>query len=86
MTPQGAFAAGRPGLWTVTTVWQFGMPVVPPALAALVRQQKLIPPTNGQPFTHYMCMTKEEAGGSPTDAETRKAARSPEVRAFCDDV
>ncbi|SDE41706.1 DNA helicase IV [Blastococcus fimeti] len=29
---------------------------------------------------------KEEAGGSPTDAETRKAARSPEVRAFCDEV
>jgi hypothetical protein len=29
---------------------------------------------------------KEEAGGSPTDAETRKAARSPEVREFCDAV
>ncbi|SDC19655.1 DNA helicase IV [Geodermatophilus telluris] len=29
---------------------------------------------------------KEEAGGSPTDAETRRAARSPEVRAFCDAV
>ncbi|TKJ18948.1 AAA family ATPase [Blastococcus sp. CCUG 61487] len=29
---------------------------------------------------------KEAAGGSPTDAETRKAARSPEVRAFCDEV
>jgi hypothetical protein len=29
---------------------------------------------------------KEEAGGSPTDAETRKAARSAEVRAFCDEV
>ncbi|MCW2584476.1 MAG: uncharacterized protein JWQ53_3266, partial [Klenkia sp.] len=27
---------------------------------------------------------KEAAGGSPTDAETRTAARSPEVRAFCD--
>ncbi|WP_231486758.1 HelD family protein [Candidatus Blastococcus massiliensis] len=27
---------------------------------------------------------KEAAGGSPTDAETRRAARSPEVRAFCD--
>ncbi len=26
----------------------------------------------------------EEAGGSPSDAETRRAARSPEVRAFCD--
>jgi DNA helicase IV len=29
---------------------------------------------------------KEEAGGSPDDAETRRAARSVEVRAFCDDV
>src|SRR4051812_23096696 len=29
---------------------------------------------------------KEEAGGSPTDTETRRAARSPEVRAFCDEV
>jgi DNA helicase IV len=29
---------------------------------------------------------KEEAGGSPTDAETARAARSAEVRAFCDDV
>ncbi|SDF75193.1 DNA helicase IV [Blastococcus aurantiacus] len=29
---------------------------------------------------------KEAAGGSPTDAETRRAARSPEVRAFCDEV
>src|SRR3954466_4501916 len=29
---------------------------------------------------------KEEVGASPTDAETRRAARSPEVRAFCDEV
>ena len=29
---------------------------------------------------------KEEAGGSPTDAETARAARSAEVRAFCDEV
>ena len=29
---------------------------------------------------------KEAAGGSPTDAETRRAARSPEVQAFCDAV
>jgi hypothetical protein len=29
---------------------------------------------------------KEEAGGSPTDAETARAARSAEVRAFCDQV
>ncbi|MGY1822380.1 HelD family protein [Geodermatophilus sp. SYSU D00079] len=28
----------------------------------------------------------EEAGSSPTDAETRRAARSPEVRASCDAV
>jgi DNA helicase IV len=28
---------------------------------------------------------KEEAGGSPTDAETRRCARSVEVRAFCDE-
>jgi hypothetical protein len=28
----------------------------------------------------------EEAGGSPPDAETRRAARSPEVRGFCDAV
>jgi hypothetical protein len=29
---------------------------------------------------------KEEAGGSPTDAETRRTARSAEVRGFCDAV
>src|SRR4051794_17953648 len=29
---------------------------------------------------------KELAGGSPTDVETRRAARSAEVRAFCDEV
>ncbi|TQN40999.1 DNA helicase IV [Blastococcus colisei] len=29
---------------------------------------------------------KEEGGGSPTDAETRRAARSAEVRDFCDAV
>ena len=29
---------------------------------------------------------KEAAGGSPTDAETRRATRSPEVRDFCDAV
>jgi DNA helicase IV len=28
----------------------------------------------------------EEAGGSPSDAETRRAARGAEVRAFCDEV
>jgi len=64
IVPQGASAAGKPGLWTVTTSWQFGMPIVPPAVAALVRQQKLNPPANGQPFIHYMCMTPSEANGS----------------------
>jgi hypothetical protein len=29
---------------------------------------------------------KEEAGASPSDAETRRAARSDKVRTFCDDV
>jgi DNA helicase IV len=29
---------------------------------------------------------KEETGGSPSDGETRRAARSTEVRAFCDEV
>jgi DNA helicase IV len=29
---------------------------------------------------------KEEAGGSPSDAETRRTARSAEVRAFCGEV
>lgn len=64
MASPSAWAAGKAGLWTMTTNWQFGMRVVPPAIAALVRQQKLIPPTNGQPFTHYMCMTGAEADGS----------------------
>ena len=64
IVPQSALAAGKAGLWTVTTTWQFGMPIVPPAVAALVRQQKLKPPANGQPFIHYMCMTPSEASGS----------------------
>ena len=64
VVPKGALAAGKPGLWTVTTTWQFGMRIVPPAVAALVRQQRLKPPTNGQPFIHYMCMTPSEANGS----------------------
>jgi hypothetical protein len=59
-----AWAAGKPGLWTVTTTWQFGMPRVPPALVALARLQRLKPPVTGQPFTHHMCMTKDEADGS----------------------
>ena len=62
-TPQ-AWAAGKEGLWTVTTIWQFGMPRVPPALVALARQQALKPPVTGQPFIHHMCMTEYEADGS----------------------
>jgi DNA helicase IV len=34
----------------------------------------------------YARRMKEAGGGSPTDAETRRAARSAEVRAFCDAV
>jgi Protein of unknown function (DUF3617) len=63
LTPQ-AWAAGKPGLWTVTTTWQFGMKLVPPALMALARQQGLKPPVTGQPFLHHMCMTVDEADGS----------------------
>src|SRR5262249_20117783 len=58
-----AFAAGRAGLWTVTTTYQFGMQNVPPALVALARQQGLRPPVSGQPFTHHICMTEYEADG-----------------------
>lgn len=61
---QGAFAAGKAGLWTVTTLYRFGMPVVPPALVSLARQQGLKPPVTGQPFIHHMCMTEYEADGS----------------------
>jgi hypothetical protein len=60
----GAFAAGKAGLWTVTTVWQFGMSKVPPAIVALARQQALAPPVTGRPFVHHMCMTEYEADGS----------------------
>ena len=63
IAPQSASAAGKAGLWTMTTSWQFGMRIVPPAVAALVRQQRLKPPANGQPFIHYMCMTQSEADG-----------------------
>lgn len=62
ITPQ-AWAAGKAGLWAVTTTYRFGMPVVPPALMALARQQGLKPPVTGQPFTHHMCMTAYEADG-----------------------
>ena len=59
-----AWAAGKAGLWTVITTYQFGMPIVPPALVALARQQGLKPPVTGQPFIHHMCMTEYEADGS----------------------
>jgi len=58
-----AFAAGKAGLWTVTTTYQFGMKYLPPALVALARQQGLKPPVSGQPFTHHICMTEYEADG-----------------------
>lgn len=68
LTPQlvmlQAWAAGKAGLWTVTTTYKFGMSRVPPALVALARQQQLKPPVTGQPFTHHMCMTEYEADGS----------------------
>ena len=56
-----AFAAGKAGLWQVTTTYQFGMRYVPPALVSLARAQGLKPPVSGQPFTHHMCMTGYEA-------------------------
>ena len=56
-----AHAAGKAGLWSVTTIWQFGINKVPPALMALARQQRLKPPVNGQPFIHHICMTPSEA-------------------------
>ena len=61
--PRRVLAAGKAGLWTVTTTWQFGMPIVPPALVALARQQGLNPPRHGQPFIHHICMTQYEAEG-----------------------
>ena len=62
LSPQ-ARAAGKAGLWTITTTYQFGMPLVPPALVALSRAQGLKPPVTGKPFTHHMCMTIYEAEG-----------------------
>jgi len=56
-----AFAAGKAGLWVVTSTYRFGMRFVPPALVALSRAQGLKPPVSGQPFTHHMCMTNLEA-------------------------
>ncbi|TWH74672.1 HelD family protein [Modestobacter roseus] len=37
-------------------------------------------------LAEYARRLKEAGGGSPTDAETRRCARSAEVRAFCDSV
>jgi DNA helicase IV len=37
-------------------------------------------------LAEYARRMKEAGGGSPTDAETRRCARSTEVRAFCDAV
>ena len=63
LTPQ-AHAAGKAGLWSVTTIWQFGMDTVPPALVAPgAPQQGLRPPVSGQPFIHHICMTSYEAEG-----------------------
>jgi hypothetical protein len=61
---QPAWAAGKAGLWQITTTWQFGTSRVPPALMDLARQQRLKPPVSGQPFIHHMCMTPYEADGS----------------------
>src|SRR3569833_3635555 len=58
-----ALAAGKAGLWTVTTTWQFSPPFVPSVLAGMARQQGLQSPRNGQPFVHHMCMTPYEADG-----------------------
>ena len=58
-----ALAAGRQGLWTMTTTWQFAPPVVPRALVAMSREQGIVPPRNGQPFLHHICMTEYEAQG-----------------------
>lgn len=58
-----ALAAGRAGLWTVTTTWQFMPPVVPRALVLMSRDQGIAPPRNGQPFVHHICMTDYEARG-----------------------
>ena len=57
-----AFAAGKPGLWTVITVWQ--SPQLPPALFSLAREQGLKPAVTGKPFVHHICMTPYEADGS----------------------
>jgi Protein of unknown function (DUF3617) len=64
LLPLQAHAAGKEGLWSVTTIWQFSMDKVPPAIVALARQQGLKPPVNGHPFIHHICMTSYEVDGS----------------------
>ena len=61
--PNAGFAAGKAGLWAVTTTHQFATAFVPPALVALSRAQNLKPPVTGKPFTHHICMTRYEADG-----------------------
>ena len=63
LLPVPVLAAGKAGLWQVTTTYQFGMRFVPPALVSLARAQGLKPPVSGQPFTHHMCMTSYEMQG-----------------------
>ena len=78
-----ALAAGKAGLWTVTTTWQFSPPFVPGALAAMARQQGLPSPRNGQPFVHHMCMTPYEADGrQPMHLNSRDYDCVPRVVSF----
>ncbi len=78
-----ALAAGKAGLWTVTTTWDFSPPVVPGVLAALARQQAVAPPRNGQPFVHHMCMTEYEADGrQPLHLNSRDYDCVPRVVSF----
>ena len=59
-----ALAAGKAGLWTVTTTWQFGMRLRAAARWWRWRASRgFRPPVNGQPFIHHMCMTPYEADG-----------------------
>ena len=84
LAPGAAFAAhGKPGLWTVTTTWQFSPPFVPSALVTLARQQGVSPPRNGQPFVHHMCMTPYEADGrQPLHLNNRDYDCVPRVVSF----
>jgi hypothetical protein len=78
-----ALAAGKAGLWTITTTWQFSPPFVPGALATMARQQGLPPPRNGLPFVHHMCMTQYEADGrQPMHFNNRDYDCVPRVVSF----